>query len=80
MDTVRQLHEANQAQGVALTRQTEIEIEVGRTFALQFIDATRAGFGDADTLMMAVAMAGKSGGEILRGFLREIAELIREAK
>ena len=58
----------------------QTQVELGRELGCHYIDARRnTGLKSEDALMVAVALAGKAGGEVLRGFLREINDLVKES-
>lgn len=60
-------------------RKEQVDFEVGRSFATQFIDALRAPDPmPPGALILAVAAMGLAGTDNLQGFLTEIAEELKE--
>jgi hypothetical protein len=54
-------------------------VQAGRSAACEIIDALRAGhWEEIDPLQAALAIIEPAGPEVLRGFLREIADAIRD--
>lgn len=55
------------------------EMNAGRKLADEFAEAVQSGSPDPDLLMYVVAVAGKSGDVLLRGFLRAVQDRLRLA-